>query len=88
MIRNRRRRLHRLAQADAGGPGAAAAAWREIEDLAVDHGIGLNPAESARSTANRLAKAAHLTERGRLELRAVVAGAELGWYSGECADGR
>ena len=79
----RRRRLHRLAIADAGGPGAAAAAWREIEDLAVDHGVGLNPAESARSTANRLAKAAHLTERGRLELRAVVAGAELGWYSGD-----
>ncbi len=78
----RRRRQHRLAIADAGGPGAAAAAWREIEDLAVDHGVGLNPAESARSTANRLAKAAHLTERGRLELRAVVAGAELGWYSG------
>lgn len=79
----RQRRNHRLAAADAGGPGAAAAAWREIEDLAVDHGIGLNPAESARATANRMAKTAHLAERGRLELRTVVAQAEHGWYSND-----
>ena len=78
----RRRRDHRLAAADAGGAGAAAAAWREIEDLAVDHGIGLNPAESARATANRLAKATHLSEHGRAELRTLVAAVERGWYSG------
>ena len=76
----RRRRDRRLAEADAGGPDAAAAAWREIEDLAVDHGIGLDPAESARATANRLAKATHLSENGRAELRALVTAAERGWY--------
>ena len=79
----RRRRDRRLALADAGGPGAAAAAWREIEDLAVDHGVGINPAESARATANRLSKATHLSERGRAELRALVTAVERGWYSGD-----
>ncbi len=81
-VARRRRRDRRLAEADAGGSGAAAAAWREVEDLAVDHGIGLNPAESARSTANRLAKATHLSERGRLELRELVTAVERGWYAG------
>ena len=77
----KRRRENRLAAADAGGPGAAAAAWREIEDLATDHGIPLNSAESARATANRLAKAAHLSEQGRAQLRAVVTSAEQAWYA-------
>lgn len=77
-----RRRNRRLAIADAGGPDAATAAWREIEDLAVDHGIVPNPAESARAAANRLAKVVHLGERGRQELRAVVTQAEQGWYGG------
>jgi transglutaminase-like putative cysteine protease len=79
LVRNRRRRV-RLAQADAGGRAGAAAAWREIEDLAVDHGVGLNPADSARAIANRLAKTAHLSDQGRADLRAVVTLAEQGWY--------
>jgi transglutaminase-like putative cysteine protease len=79
VVRGRRRR-NRLAIADAGGPDAATAAWREIEDLAVDHGIVLNPSESARSAANRLSKVTHLSEKGRQELRAVVTRAEQGWY--------
>ncbi len=81
LVRNRRRRV-RLAQADAGGRAGAAAAWREIEDLAVDHGIRLNPADSARAIANRLAKAAHLSDQGRADLRVVVTLAEQGWYGG------
>jgi hypothetical protein len=81
LVRNRRRQV-RLAQADAGGRAGAAAAWREIEDLAVDHDIGLNAADSARAIANRLAKAAHLSEQGRADLRAVVTLAEQGWYGG------
>jgi len=67
--------------AQAGGSGAAAAVWGEIEDLAVDYGIGLNSAESARATANRLAKAAHLGEKDRALLRSVVIRAEQGWYA-------
>jgi len=81
----RRRRQQRLQLAEAGGPDGAAAAWREIEDLAVDHGIGLNPAESARVAANRLAKAAHLHNQGRAELRAVVEAAEENWYGPDSA---
>jgi len=68
--------------ADAGGPDAAGAAWREIEDLAIDHGIALDSAQSARACANRLAKTAHLTEAGREQLRGLVAAAERGWYDG------
>ncbi len=87
VVRKRRRRS-RLEIADAGGPGAATAAWREIEDLATDHGIVLNPAESARAAANRLAKVVHLGEKGRAELRAVVTRAEQGWYgSGPAGSG-
>lgn len=78
----RQRRIRRLAVADAGGPGAADAAWREIEDLAIDHGIVLDSAQSARACANRLAKSAHLTETGRNQLRDVVGAAERGWYAG------
>ncbi len=77
----RRRRVGRLAVADEGGPDAAAAAWREIEDLAIDHAIAFDPAQSARACANRLAKAAHLNETGRAQLRELVAAAERGWYS-------
>lgn len=78
----RRRRNRRLAVADAGGPDAAGAAWREIEDLAIDHGITLDSAQSARACANRLARTAHLTETGRVQLRGLVAAAERGWYAG------
>ncbi len=80
------RRRRRLAAGDAGGRGAAAAVWREIEDLAVDHGLGLNAAESARATANRLAKAAHLDGAGRDDLRAVVVAAEREWYGADAPD--
>ena len=82
----RRRTRQRLALADSGAAGAAAAAWREIEDLAVDHGLDLDPAESARATANRLAKSAHLSDQGRTELKLVVTQAERGWY-GDPASG-
>jgi len=82
----RRRRDRRLTLADAGGPEAAGAAWAEIEDLAVDHSIALDPAQSARACANRLAKAAQLTESGRAQLRLLVTAAERGWY-GETAPG-
>lgn len=81
-IIRRRRRDQRLALADGGGPEAAAAAWREVEDLAVDHGITPDAAQSARAFANRLAKAAHLAEPGRGQLRELVAAAERGWYAG------
>jgi len=75
-----RRRRSRLQLARSGGPGSASAAWTEIEDTAVDHGILPHSAESARVTANRLARRAHLGESDRAQLRAVVLAAEQEWY--------
>jgi transglutaminase-like putative cysteine protease len=86
-IMRQRRTRQRLSLADSGAPGAAAAAWREIEDLAVDHGLGLDPAESARATANRLAKSVHLSDQGRTDLRVVVTQAERSWYGQDPASG-
>jgi len=77
----RRRRMRRRSMAEAGGPGAAAAVWNEVEDLAVDHGIALNPAESARAVANRLARATHLPDQERATLRRLVMQVESGWYA-------
>jgi transglutaminase-like putative cysteine protease len=74
------RRRRRLRAAAAGGPDAATAAWSEIEDTMVDHGFVLDPAESARTTANRLARTAHLSTAGRDQLRSVVMTAERQWY--------
>jgi transglutaminase-like putative cysteine protease len=81
------RRRRRLRAAAAGGPDAATAAWSEIEDTMVDHGFALDPAESARATANRLARTAHLSNAGRDQLRSVVMTAERQWY-GAGADQR
>ncbi len=75
------RRKRRLSVAAGGGPGSAAAAWAEIEDLCVDHGIGLRPSESARATANRLAKSAYLNDAARSKLRALVVAVEREWYA-------
>ena len=74
------RRRSRLALTMRGGPAGAAAAWDEISDLAADHGVGVRPAESARSAANRLARRAQLDERDRARLRRVVTSAEQAWY--------
>lgn len=75
-----RRRGRRLALAGSGRPGAAAAAWAEIEDTGIDHGILPHLAESARVTANRLARRAHLADADRVRLRTVVVSAEQEWY--------
>lgn len=75
------RRRRRMRTAASGGVDAAAAAWSEIEDTMVDHGFELNAAESARATANRLARTAHLSHTGRDQLRTVVMTAERQWYS-------
>ncbi len=75
----RRRRRMRLAAS--GRSGAGAAAWSEIEDTLLDHGIAVRPTDSARITANRLAKTAHLDAAARQDLRSVVIAAEREWYA-------
>jgi transglutaminase-like putative cysteine protease len=76
----RLRRRRRLASAATGGAGAADAAWAEVEDLIVDHGLPLHPTESTRATANRLARTSRLTENARQRLRGLVIAAEQEWY--------
>jgi transglutaminase-like putative cysteine protease len=85
-IIRRMRRRRRLALAASGRPGAATAAWAEIEDTLADHGIVVREVESARVTANRLARTAHLSTTGRESLRTVVTTAEREWYGS--ADGQ
>ncbi len=75
-----RRRRRRLTRAGSGGPGAAGASWTELEDTAIDHGIGPQPGESARMVANRLARHAHLVDEDRARLRQLVMAAEREWY--------
>lgn len=77
----RLRRRRRLTLAREGGPGAASAAWAEVEDLIVDHGLPLPTTESGRATANRLARSSRLTENARQRLRTLVVAAEREWYS-------
>ncbi len=79
LVRTSRRR-RRLALVGSGAPGCAQTAWTEIEDTAIDHGILPHAAESARVTANRLARRAHLEAADRARLRAVVVAAEREWY--------
>ncbi|MDQ6658053.1 MAG: DUF3488 and transglutaminase-like domain-containing protein [Actinomycetota bacterium] len=82
MIRRMRRR-HRLTAAGSGGSGAAIAAWAEVEDLILDHGLPISATESTRATANRLARTSRLTENARSRLRGLVIAAEQEWYGAE-----
>ncbi|MEO7124775.1 MAG: DUF3488 and transglutaminase-like domain-containing protein [Nakamurella sp.] len=79
----RRRRQHRLAHATSGGPGSASAAWQEIVDTAVDHGIDVGVGDSIRTVANTIAQHAALSAHARMELRAVVTSVEKDWYGPE-----
>lgn len=80
LVRGQRRR-NRVQVASSGGPGAATAAWAEIEDLMLDHRVALIPTESTRTTANRVAKVGGLNQAGRTQLRSLVIAAEQQWYA-------
>lgn len=80
LLRSARRR-RRLALAATGGPNAASAAWREIVDTAIDHGVTIHVGDSARQIANSIARRAGLAEPARTRLRTVVTSAEQDWYS-------
>lgn len=80
-VLRRKRRFIRLAIAAAGGEGAAAAAWNELEDTAIDHQLFPQSTESARAIANRIARRAQLTTSERTGLRMLVLQVESGWYA-------
>lgn len=79
MLRRARRR-RRLALAAGHRRGAGTAAWQEIRDTLIDHGIRPGDEESVRATANRLARVAHLPATGREKLKVVISCAEQEWY--------
>lgn len=87
LLRSARRR-QRLVRAATGGPDAASAAWREILDTAVDHGIVIQTGDSARQIANSVAQRAGLSAQARDRLRAVVTAVEEDWYSGTARGAR
>lgn len=76
----RRRRRRRLAVMSMGGPAAGSAAWAEIEDLAVDHGLQPDPTQSARGTAKRLARAMRFDPTATATMVSIATAAEQGWY--------
>lgn len=77
----RLRRRRRYARAASGSVGAASAAWREVTDTMLDHGLELHSEDSARVTANKLAQAARLSTRERGALRLIITTAEQEWYA-------
>ncbi len=77
----RRQARRRLAVARDGGARAPAAAWEEVEALAIDHGFAPKRGASVRRAANQLARDGQLSERGRAGLRRIALGTESAWYS-------
>ncbi|WP_197412684.1 DUF3488 and transglutaminase-like domain-containing protein [Kocuria rosea] len=82
--RRRRRRLRVLADDGAPAPQRALAGWAEVEDLAVDHGVGRAAAETPRAFVDRLgavlpAAAAPLGRLGRDVERALYAPDTAAW---------
>lgn len=75
----------RTARAATGGPGAAEAAWQEIEDLALDHGVPVSPSATLRDAAASIADDARLGHIARERLEALVRETEQGWFSAGAA---
>ncbi len=86
LLRSRRRRRRLRVLGDEGVPAAqrALAGWAEVEDLAVDHGVGRAAAETPRAFVDRLgaavpAAAAPLGRLGRDVERALYAPGTAAW---------
>ncbi len=82
--RRRRHRLRVLGDDGLPAPDRALAGWAEVEDLAVDHGVGRRAAETPRAFVDRLgalapAAAAPLGRLGRDAERALYAPGTAAW---------
>lgn len=77
------RRKRRLAVAAAGGPGAAQAAWMEIQDTLRDHDVEIAAGDSARHIIDRVAALTEMPAAHHEQLRHIVSVAEQQWYSDE-----
>ena len=79
LLRARQRR-RRLAVADAGGPGAAGAAWDELLAESADRGSPTPATDTVRGAARRIVDDHGLDERAQRALRSVVGIVEESWY--------
>lgn len=76
------RQRNRRAVVAAGGPQAAAVAWREVEDLGIDYRKPGDQARSVRQSAEVLIKSLHLGPAAADRLRGLVGAIEREWYAG------
>ena len=77
-----RLRRRRLAAADAGGAGAADAAWAELLAESADRGTPEIASDTVRTAAERMVRTHGLDGRARRALDAVVGIVEESWYGG------
>jgi hypothetical protein len=77
-----RLRRRRLAAADAGGAGAADAAWAELLAESADRGAPGIASDTVRTGAERMVRVHGLDGRARRALDAVVRVVEESWYGG------
>ena len=75
-------RRRRLAAADAGGAGAAGAAWDELLAESADRGAPEVASDTVRMAADRMTRAHGLDARVRRALDTVVGIVEESWYGG------
>lgn len=78
----RSRRARRLAAVDAGGPGAAAAAWEELLAESTDRGVAARPSDTVRGTARMMIREHRLGTPAQEALRHLVTAVEASWYGG------
>ena len=77
-----RLRRRRLAATDAGGAGAADAAWAELLAESADRGTPEIASDTVRTAAERMVRAHGLDGRARRALDTVVGIVEESWYGG------
>jgi transglutaminase-like putative cysteine protease len=90
-VRQRRWRLATLTGARHGGQGRDAAlahaAWRELRDDLVDHGVGYLPSESPRTVATRATDVLQLSAHPAGALRRIALAEERARYAARPTDG-
>ncbi|MGA6164806.1 transglutaminase TgpA family protein [Amycolatopsis magusensis] len=73
-------RRQRLQVIGASGPEAANAAWKELLDECRDRGVPVEPSDTVRTTAQKIAQRHRLDDEGKGGLRTVVGVVERSWY--------
>lgn len=77
-----RARRQRLAAVAGGGPGAAGAAWAELQAESADRGVPTRESDTVRAAARRLVRGHGLDDPAQDGLRMIVSAVEASWYGG------